>query len=184
MRPGLVDRLRAVRRRRHGCRQPGVVARRQLAVAGDACRVGGRAHDGRVGGHDYPVSPVPADADLWPGELPFTAFGWVGEDHLDLRVFDQGTYWVDRWCTPHLIADMPAAYISNVIGFLLENAEYFHMCTARRMLLQIYGDNLLGRPSGDVLSAAAGVPLVSDLAPDEWLESTVLMRALRRQERG
>jgi hypothetical protein len=48
----------------------------------------------------FPPSPVPSDERLWPGELPFTAFGQVGADHLDLHVFDQDVYWVDRIGAP------------------------------------------------------------------------------------
>jgi hypothetical protein len=44
----------------------------------------------------FPSSPVPSDARLWPTGLPFTAFGQFGDDRLDLRVFDQDVYWVDR----------------------------------------------------------------------------------------
>jgi hypothetical protein len=127
----------------------------------------------------YPPSPVPADRDLWPGELPFTAFGQFGEDHLDLRVFDQDIYWVDRLGTPHLLGDIDEVYVHNIINFLLANVAYFYLSTRRRVALQVAGDQLLGRPSGDVLALEVGGPALQDLSPQEWLEATPLMRALR-----
>ena len=64
----------------------------------------------------YPRSPVPSDRRLWPGELPFTAFGQFGENMLDLRVFGQEVGWVDRRGRPHLIAQISDEYIANVIS--------------------------------------------------------------------
>jgi hypothetical protein len=40
--------------------------------------------------------PAATDVVLWPDELPFTAFGQFGANFLDLRVFDQDIWWVDR----------------------------------------------------------------------------------------
>ena len=125
-------------------------------------------------------SPVPADRDLWPGELPFTAWGQHGSGVLDLRVFDQDIWWVDIKEVPHRLVEMSDEYLSNVIGFLLAYAEHFHADTVMRWRLQECGDNLLGRPSGEALARAAGVPDLAELAPEVWLESTPLMRALRR----
>lgn len=68
-------------------------------------------------------SPVPSDARLWPFELPFTAFGHLGEGMLDLRVFDQDVYWVDRVGTPHLVSEMSRDYIENVVTFLVHCAS-------------------------------------------------------------
>jgi hypothetical protein len=130
----------------------------------------------------FPPSPVPSDRRLWPAELPFTAFGQFGLDSLDLRVFDQDIYWVDRFGAPHLLAEMSNEYVGNVIGFLGECCEAYFHSTVRRWFIQTAGDQLLfGNPGADVLAAAAGGPAWSDLSPEQWLESTPLMRALRRQ---
>lgn len=129
---------------------------------------------------EYPHSPVPSDADLWPGELPFTAFGQWGEGHLDLRVFDQDVYWVDRFGAPHLLEEMDEAYRRNVIGHLTAHVEGFYAGTLRRATFQMLGDALLGRVSGEVVAGALGAPTLTELTPVEWLESTPLMRRLRR----
>lgn len=138
--------------------------------------------NGRPGDNvgNYPPSPVPADERLWPGELPFTAFGQFGEDRLDLRVFDQDTYWVDRHGAPHLLTDMPLDYLANVLDFLLTYREaYFHL-SIHRAAVQSLGDYLLyDEPNGDVLAAQLGMPTWDDLTAEAWLEGTPLMRRLR-----
>lgn len=126
-------------------------------------------------------SPVPSDVDLWPGELPFTAWGQHEAGVLDLRVFDQGQWWVNRQQTPHLVTDMSVEYVEGVIGMLEANAEYFYFMTVRRDLVQRLGDTMLGRISTDTVGECAGVTPLLDLTPHAWLEGSPLMRALRKQ---
>lgn len=81
--------------------------------------------NGRGGSPGLELSPVPLERHLWPGELPFTAWGGdYGE--LDLRVFDQDTWWVDIAQRPHWLVEMPPDYITNVIALLAGNFEYFY----------------------------------------------------------
>ena len=131
----------------------------------------------------YPPSPVPGDQDLWPGELPFTHWGQHPYGTLDLRVFDQGVWWVDIHQRPHRISEMDDAYIRNVIGFLHRHRDYYYRCTLRSSLLRMIEDVLLDQPNTDLLADKAGAPPLSELTPAEWLEGTPLMRALRARTR-
>ena len=117
-----------------------------------------------------PESPVPSDARLWEGEAPFTEFGQWEEGKLDLRVFDQDTWWVDRLGRPHLIENMPKDYIDNVIAFLIENEKYFYQGTVMRALLQTTTDILEG------LSILPGLDpnVLLKMTPHDWLQSTPL----------
>lgn len=124
-------------------------------------------------------SPVPADQDPWPGELPFTAFGQFGEDALDLRVFDQATWWVDRAGRAHRVDEMSREYRENVVTHLLTHQDAYHAGSVQRSLVQQLGDTLLGRVNVDALAEALGAPGVHELTPQEWLEATPLMRRLR-----
>ena len=151
--------------------------------------VGAGGHDGGVADEKpeptYQPSPVPSDARLWPLELPFTAFGQFGEDALDLRVFDQDVFWVDRLGAPHLLKDMSQEYISNVIAFLTDLRDQYFADTQRRSFLQSAGDQILfDEPAGEVLAHALGAPTWEMLSAEEWLESTPLMRSLRRRLRA
>lgn len=134
-----------------------------------------------MSGQPREPSPVPADRDLWPGELPFTAWGQHEHGTLDLRVFDQDVWWVDIAQRPHRIVEMSADYIGNVIDFLVADADYFHCATMRRELVSMAGDLLLGRVPADLVARAVGGPSLTALTAEEWLESTTLMRALRRR---
>jgi hypothetical protein len=129
----------------------------------------------------FPPSPVPMDHDLEPGELPFTAFGQFGPERMDMRVFDQDVYWMDRSGRGHRIEAMPLAYVENVVGMLTERAEELHQVTVARHILQSWGERLSGRVSGEDLLEGLGVGTVALVTADVWLESTPLMRRLRRR---
>lgn len=128
----------------------------------------------------YPPSPVPSDANLWPGEKPFTAFGQFGVDSIDLRVFDQDAYWVDHLGNPHRLEEMRDSYRENVVEFLVQRAGRFFVDSCLRTVLQAEGDARLGRVNGDVLLAIGGGPVITDLDAAVWLEATPLMRRLRK----
>lgn len=131
----------------------------------------------------FPSSPVPQDADLWPGELPFTAFGQFGPDSMDLRVFDQDVYWVDRNGDPHAISAMSEEYVSNVLHMLLDRAAEFHATALLRECAQSAGDALYGRVSGGVLVENLGIGSLRDSDPQTWVRSTPLVRRLGRARR-
>jgi hypothetical protein len=128
----------------------------------------------------FPRSPVPGDEDLWPGELPFTAFGQFGPDALDLRVFDQDVYWVDRNGDPHHIDEMGEEYVANVVVMLVDRAGEFHNTMVVRETFQMAGDALQGKVSGSVIAAGLGIGSVADTDAATWLHSTPLMRRLLR----
>lgn len=96
----------------------------------------------------YEQSPVPSDRDLLPGELPFTAWGQHPTGWLDLRVFDQGVWWVDVHQHPHRIDEMSSDYRTNVISYLEERDEYFYHATRWRLLIEDVTDVCLGRLPG------------------------------------
>jgi hypothetical protein len=129
----------------------------------------------------YPLlSPVPGDDDLWDGvEKPFTSFGQFGVDQMDLRVFDQDTWWVDRLGQPHRLTQMSVEYRRNVLRFLLDTAEQRWLDTVMFEAITAMTDALRGKAAYGAIANAAGAPFVRDLAPETWLEGTPLMRRLR-----
>lgn len=125
-----------------------------------------------VSGHNFPPSPVPGDRDLWPGETPFTDWGQFGIDGLDLRVFDQDDWWVNRLGQPHLLVEMSKEYIGNVITHLEENASFFYYGTMRRNFIQMLGDACYGHVNAEMVAQSLGASTLSDAPPVGWLEST------------
>lgn len=128
----------------------------------------------------FEPSPVPGDARLWPGELPFTAFGQWGTDRMELRVFEQDVWWVDRLGRAHRIEEMTEQYRTNVVHFLREHVRALHAAVCREQLVSLAGEILLGLPGVERTALAAGVPPLTSLSPEAWLEGTPLMRCLRR----
>jgi hypothetical protein len=98
--------------------------------------------------------------------------GW-----LNLEVFDQDTWWLNRDGLPFRIAsEMTPDYLANVVAFLEQGAGYFHAMAVRRMLLTMLNPEQpsTGSPGAAHLLAA----LYAD-GPEAWLEATTLMQALR-----
>lgn len=85
----------------------------------------------------YPSSPVPADRWLFGGELPFTAFGQHGKDALDLRVFEQDVWWVDRYGQEHLLTEMDTDYLRAVKFHMLRYSKNHHEGAKRRYSIEL-----------------------------------------------
>lgn len=96
---------------------------------------------------------------------------------MNLEVFDQGTWWLNRDGLPFRIAsEMSPAYLANVVAFLEQGAGYFHAMTVRRFLLATLDQE-------EPAAASAGVEhLLVAIRTDRaeaWLEETAVMQALR-----
>ena len=92
---------------------------------------------------------------------------------LDRRVLDQTQLWVDSHATVHRLPDMGDAYRANVVAHLHLHATWMWAVAAF--------DELLDDPVA--LHAAhreTGIPLIGEVDPHTWLESTPLVRALRQ----
>lgn len=124
---------------------------------------------------------MPADTDLLVGEMPFTAWGQYATGILDLRVFDQGVWWVDFHRQPHRLTTMPLEYLLNVISFLESHAAQFHLATQHRLLVESVTAIWAGRTPTEWCALAAGATPLSLVTASVWLESTPLMRALRAE---
>lgn len=120
---------------------------------------------------------VPADAFLPPGAKPFTDFGQYGPGVMDLRVFEQSTYWVTFEGRPVLLEDLAEAERREIIRLLLARANSLFSASLKRTATAMRAD-----PTGKV---AGLLPLarISDQLPGmdayAWLEQTELMVRLR-----
>jgi len=92
---------------------------------------------------------------------------------IDRRILDQDKVWVDRFGVVHQLATMQVSYRRNVVAYL------YLTCT----------DLWVGAALDEVLdhgidyhqvTASLGVPPIAEVDRHAWLESTVLVRALRR----
>ena len=118
------------------------------------------------------------DHDTRP-DRPFTDFGQFGSGKLDLRVFLQDEYWVDKDGTGHLITSMSDDYRSNVIRMLLIEAEVLHM----EILILITGmiaGAIVNRDADGMESLKRNeIPLLQTESSYDFIENTPLMKRLR-----
>lgn len=128
----------------------------------------------------YPVSPVPSDAHLEDGELPFTAFGQFGPDSLDIRVFEQDVYWVNTQGEPFRLDEMSHEYRLNVINFLFNDAEHMYITMLKKYALTIIREVQKSGTGPLPLDHPLMVAAVSlnEKNPVEWLNSTPLVKRL------
>ena len=128
----------------------------------------------------YPPSPVPADQRLWPGEKPFTAFGQHAANELDLRVFEQDEWWVDRFGQPHRLGEMDPAYRRNLLAFLYAQAPFFHRAMVIRGVIEVFVTPAVTGVDVD-LDEMLG-PQIRESDSSKWMASTPLARRLHELE--
>lgn len=128
----------------------------------------------------YPESPVPSDAYLEEDELPFTAFGQFGPNAMDLRVFEQGKYWVNAQGVPFLLEEMSRDYLLNVMNHLFNSVDSMYVS-----ILQKYAiDLMIAADSSETGKLPPNHPAVAaalsihEKKPVEWLNETVLVKRL------
>lgn len=130
----------------------------------------------------YASSPVTSDQFLWDDEKPFTDFGQYGEDKIDIRVFEQDVWWVDRTGEPHLLREMSQEYLDNVLEYLYSNVEYFHTASSLRFDIEQLLTMLPtpGAPANmeAYLEYVNGKASPDELVAAEWLNSTPLVKRL------
>lgn len=101
-------------------------------------------------------------------------------DHMWAWVFRQHQVWVDFHGTEHEIESMALDYVANVVNFCRERAEtarahVYIDWVARALELALTGAGVEG-----ARAALEAEPEIEG-DPEEWLESTPLMLALRRR---
>ena len=109
---------------------------------------------------------------------PFSQYGQFGHGSLDLRVFDQGEVWVDRFGEAHQIETMTPEYVANVRWMLLSRSEEFHLACSLIEVLSEAGKVLQGDVSWLSLREELDMLAVCEMDPAVWLYSTPLWRAL------
>lgn len=106
------------------------------------------------------------------GEFEFTDFHAHSPETLDIRVFDQSKWWVDRKATPHLLSEMSDEYRANILEWLVTHREMYFKAVARRRWIEI----LFRVPITPVAGSQTSLPPCAQ----EWLLGTELFQFLDR----
>jgi hypothetical protein len=110
---------------------------------------------------------------------PFTDFGQFGPGRLDLRVFLQSEYWVDKEGTGHLLTSMSDDYRSNVIRMLLIDAAGLHIKILYLIIGMIH-EAIVNRDASIMESLLQNeIPLLRIEGSYDFIENTPLMKRLR-----
>lgn len=117
----------------------------------------------------------PADSNY----LPFISVDAEERNSLDYRVFLQGVYWVNRDREFLRIDNMSARYLLNVKNMINNNSIIYHTWLAQQL-----NDFCKEYPNDEAfiqnVEYEIGI-LLSYSKPDEWVEDTLLMRAINRR---
>jgi len=98
---------------------------------------------------------------------------------FDRRVLDQDEFWVPVDGRPRHLADLEDDHVAALVPWLGERALQLHLDA----MLDTLVDALAGRALPEILALeVTGISLAS-LTPEEWLETTALMRGIRRELR-
>jgi hypothetical protein len=121
---------------------------------------------------------VAPNGGRWPDEPLFTDFGQFGPGNLDLRCFGQQRWWVNRDGVAFEIdSEMSLEYVENVIGFLDQDAAYFHSGVLRSLAIELVA-TLEAQNAVASREAAFALRSVWEQSPGQWLLGTPLAVAL------
>lgn len=100
---------------------------------------------------------------------------------LDSRVLDQEYYWVTAEATVLPLASMTEAHLSAVVRLLYAHATPMHLDAMVDALLDVIDARSAGETTAEQLTHDLTGQSIASVSSDAWLESTPLMRALRRE---
>ncbi len=100
---------------------------------------------------------------------------------LDARVLDQERYWVTAEATVLPLAGMTGAHLSAVARLLHAHATCMHLDAMFDALLDLIDARSVGETTAEQLTHDLTGQSIASVSPDVWLESTPLMRAIRRE---
>lgn len=115
-----------------------------------------------------------------PSPTSSTWFNRVSPGKVDLRVFDQCTYWITAQPEVLRLDAMTSDHLSAVLVMLEAYALRFHL----RVLCNLSEDLLhgfyTGQPSSEALLYDLTGESSADATPVQWLNATPLVRQIRK----
>lgn len=99
---------------------------------------------------------------------------------FDPRIMNQTTYWINHDAQILAIDEMTTEHIANVIAMLENDPNHYYFAALIDALIELADSLMGGRQSGEVLAYQLTGHSLSDATPEQWLQSTPLMRHLRQ----
>jgi hypothetical protein len=109
----------------------------------------------------------------------------VEPGRVDVRVLEQGVFWVTREAVVVPLAEMSEPHLLAVAQMLRGRAIHIHFWAMANALFDVRESRRTGVPCGHLLEyALTGGSSLADVDPQVWLASTPLMRAIDRRLAG
>jgi len=105
----------------------------------------------------------------------------VAPGTLDARVLHQARYWVTADGVVLPLASMAGAHLSAVIRLLRARATPLHLAAMAATLADLIEACVTGGTTAEQLTHDLTGQSIASVSAHTWLESTPLMRALRRE---
>lgn len=116
-------------------------------------------------------------------DLVYEAFG-PAFDFDALTLLHQGRLWTGKTGETFFLADLDRESIHQLLEQLKADSAKYWQAAVRKTMLDIASDGLLGQVNADLLARQLGDVPVEDMNPEQWLETTELVRTLRRALRS
>lgn len=100
---------------------------------------------------------------------------------LDARVLDQERYWVTGEATVLPLVSMTEAHLSAVVRFLHVHATRMHLDAMVDALLDLIDARSAGETTAEQVTHDLTGQSIASVSANVWLESTPLLRAIRRE---
>ena len=100
---------------------------------------------------------------------------------FDRRILDQADFWVTREAVILQIREVHTEHLRNIVSYLLDRAVELHAAQVVDSLIDLVEADGRGAISGERLAWELTGRSVADLNAAAWLETTVLVRALRHE---
>lgn len=113
------------------------------------------------------------------------AWAWeVGPGEFDRRVLDQGQVWVTGAGDVLRLSEMSTAHLVAVRAMLADRAFVLHFEAMAEALILALAREPGDPPTAEEVTHVVTGSSMSDLAAQEWLETTALWRAIDRTLRA
>lgn len=138
---------------------------------GRDCRCGAAQHG----------SPVTNDENGPPQPIPDWALT-MEPGTFDRRIL-QHRFWISRHAEVQALDELSTNELQRIVDVLGDQAVWLYGCELIDTYIQLRIAHQQGHASREELLADLGLPTIVDLSATEWLETTTLIRAVRRHLR-
>lgn len=107
----------------------------------------------------------------------------VRPGYFDPRVLHH-KFWIDVNAEVWSLDDLSTGHLQAIVGMLSARSRELYGAEFIETYLRVVMAREQGHVAGEQMVHDLGLPTITDLEPNEWLETTALLRAIRRILRG